>query len=188
MMYYFFAATLPQVKFGEEPPESLAEFDADAAGELPAGEWRRLTGFALPSAPDDAAAGLPRIYDEFRRFEVLLRTRVARRRADRNGVPLELPEPETFCSEAENAVSSAAAAASPAEREEILDRARWTLLDELECNHFFDFDFLCVYRLRLLIADRRWRRASAERGRANFDAALDAVMAAGGAATEKFAE
>jgi len=178
MMYYFFAASLPGVKFGEEPPFDVADFDEVAAGELSGDAWRRLVDFSLPAAPGDAPGSLPRVYREFYRFEALLRTRIARRRADRSGVPLELPEPEMLLPEAESAVTAAAAATSPAEREEILDRARWSMLDELECNHFFDFEFLCVYRLRLLLAARRRRRTSAERGRANFDAALDAVSAA----------
>jgi len=178
MMYYFFAASLPSVKFGEEPPMSVAEFDAAAGGEVVRREWERLADFALPAAPGTAPETLLRVYREFCRFEVELRTKIARRRADRNGVLLELPDPETLSPEVESAVTAAAAAASPAEREEILDRARWAVLDELESNHFFDLDYLCVYRLRLLLAARRERRRSVERGRANFEAALDAVSAA----------
>jgi len=178
MMYYFFAASLPELRAGEAPPMSVGEFDEAAAGELSPAAWRRLTEFSLPSVPGGSAEGLPRVYREVRRFEEVLRTRIARRRADRSGTLLELPEPEEFVAEAESAVAQAAQAASPAEREEILDRARAARLDELESNHFFDFDFLCVYRLRLMLAERRRRRGSTERGRKNFEAALREISEA----------
>lgn len=44
---------------------------------------------------------------------------------------------------------------SVAEAERILDQERWNKLEELAQGHFFDFDFLIVYALKLLIL-LRW--------------------------------
>ena len=54
------------------------------------------------------------------------------------------------------------------------------MLDDLEAGHEFDFDGLCVYRLRLEILNR-YRGRSVEKGRSNFNAAVDRI--AGGAAS-----
>lgn len=40
------------------------------------------------------------------------------------------------------------------EQELVLDQARWQYLDELCFGHYFDFDFLVVYALKLLILER----------------------------------
>ena len=72
------------------------------------------------------------------------------------------------------ALGAAAAAPDPLEREKLIDRIRWRKLEELEAGHEFDFDALCVYRLKLEILGR-YRRRSAETGRTNFNAAAGRV-------------
>jgi hypothetical protein len=43
---------------------------------------------------------------------------------------------------------------SPLEAERILDAERWILLDELQAGHYFDFDYLVAYCLKLKIMER----------------------------------
>lgn len=38
--------------------------------------------------------------------------------------------------------------------ERSLDEARWRALDELAAGHYFDFDFLVLYALKLLLLER----------------------------------
>ena len=78
------------------------------------------------------------------------------------------------------AMGALAAVSDPVEREKAVDRIRWRMLDDLEAGHEFDFDGLCVYRLRLEILNR-YRGRSVEKGRSNFNAAVDRI--AGGAAS-----
>jgi len=54
---------------------------------------------------------------------------------------------------------------SPLSGEDILNRARWSHLDELEVGHFFDLDRVIVYYLRLQILARRriFTRSEGER-------------------------
>ena len=57
---------------------------------------------------------------------------------------------------AQNAVRQPA----PLEAEKILDEERWKKLDELSFGHYFDFEALAVYGLKLLILER-WERVTA---------------------------
>jgi hypothetical protein len=47
--------------------------------------------------------------------------------------------------------------ASILEAEKILDQARWNFLDALSFGHYFDFDYLLVYGLKLKILER-WEK------------------------------
>ncbi|MCK5674918.1 MAG: DUF2764 family protein, partial [Spirochaetales bacterium] len=44
---------------------------------------------------------------------------------------------------------------SPLLAEEVMDKARWQFLDELEQGHYFDLEKLIVYSLRLQILERK---------------------------------
>jgi hypothetical protein len=44
---------------------------------------------------------------------------------------------------------------SPLQAEELLNRARWSYLDELEVGHYFDIEKILVYALRLQILARK---------------------------------
>jgi len=180
-MKYFFTASLPEIQFGNEPPVSTAGFDAEACNWLSAAECRKLSCITLPDRPGDIPADLPAVYRDFFRFEIALRAKIAKRRADRLGAAAEIPEADEFYSEIDRAIAAATAAEDPAEREDIIDRARWEYLEELDTTHFFDFDHLCLYRLKLQIVEKRQFRL-AEAGKKNFAAALEAVLAAGNTA------
>lgn len=177
-MKYYFTASLPEVSVGSEPPISVADFDNEALNWLSPGECRKLAGITLPDRPGDVPGSLPRVYREFFRFEIALRSKIAKRRADRLGAAVEIPESDELYSEIDRAIAAASAADDPAEREDIIDTARWAFLDELDAAHFFDFEHLCIYRLKLQIAEKR-RFRHAEVGRENFNTALEAVLAAG---------
>ncbi len=99
-------------------------------------------------------------------FEIALRNELARARARRKKIdPLKferLPEsPEAHIS---HVAMSAYRSISILEAEKILDLARWNFLDSLSINHYFDFDFLLVYALKLKILERwdRIRKADKE--------------------------
>ena len=167
-MYYYFSASLPELKPGVPPPLALTEFDAEARMHLSACHYAQLV-----SEPDDDAespAPLPRVYREMRKFEEYLRTRIARRRAEKLDLSADFPEPEEYFSEVDSALPSLAAL-DPAERERGLDMLRWKKLDELAQNHDFDFDHVCAYRARLRIAEK-YRGRDAAAGRERFDAAV----------------
>ena len=159
-MYYFFSASLPELRPGETPPLTLAEFDADAELQL------TPRHYALMTAEDPKA----RVFGAMRRFEEYLRTRIAERRAEKLGIPADFPEPEEFHMEVDAALGQLAAL-NPAERERALDALRWKMLDELTVGSDFDFDHICAYRIKLRLGEK-YRGRNAETGREHFDSAV----------------
>lgn len=180
-MYYFLAASLPDLFLGRDPGMSVFDFDELCAGQMTRQALARLKqGTLRVGRASESAAGLPPVYAAYTRFEQYLRTRIAERRAGRNAErTAHLPDPERYFGEVDFALGALTALADPIEREKAVDRIRWRMLDELEAGHTFDFDGLCVYRLRLEILNR-YRGRSAEKGRFNFDVAVDRI--AGGSA------
>ncbi|MDR0932860.1 MAG: DUF2764 domain-containing protein [Victivallales bacterium] len=175
-MYYFFLASLPTLGFDRDFGMSIADFDALAAEQMSPAKLAQLQSGSLSvSRASGSASGLPRAYADYTRFEQYLRTRIAERRAgkDEDHAP-KLPEPELYFSEVDTALSSASAISDPLEREKQVDRIRWRYLDELEIGHEFDFDNLCVYRLRLEILNK-YRNRNGEIGKNNFNAAIERV-------------
>lgn len=159
-MYYFFSASLPELRPGEVPPLTLAEFDAEAAEQLTSRHYELMIS-------DDPRA---RVCGEMRRFEEFLRTRIAERRAEKLRQSVDIPEPEEFYGGIDAALD-AAAQLNPAERERAVDLLRWQMLDELTGTNDFDFDHICAYRAKLRLAEK-YRGRDAKAGRDFFDSAV----------------
>ncbi len=178
-MYYFLCATLPGLQFGKESSLTVEKFDAACRDQMPPAEFGRLTrqGLSVPRDPrasDELSPG----YAGFVRFEQYLRTRIAQRRTAREEEKsAALPDPAEYFSEVDSTVAQAAACTDPLEREKMIDRLRWRRLDDLGAGHEFDFEALCIYRLRLAILDK-YRNRSTEAGKRNFNAAVDRISAA----------
>ena len=179
MMYYYLCSSLPSLAFGKSAPLTAAEFDALCAESLAPAEYERLLScptLRVPRDPD-ASLRLPPVYAAYARFEQYLRTRIAQRRTGREEDKAEpLPDPAEYFGEVDFGLGSAASA-DPLEREKLVDRIRWNRLDDLGAGHEFDFDALCVYRLRLLILDK-YRDRRQETGRENFEAAAGRISGA----------
>ena len=57
----------------------------------------------------------------------------------------------------------------------MLDLLRWRFLEEMETGHMFDFDGLCIYKLKLSLLEK-YRYRKAELGKDNFNLALKRVI------------
>lgn len=172
-MYCFLSASLPELIPGAPPPLTVEEFDEMCRAELSAERFAALTAFDGTVTPDfRGRAELPGIYNTFGRFELYMRNRIARRRAEKAGEQLELPDPPEYFSDYDAAAGAIAAATDPAEREEMLDKLRRDFIDEQLLCKEFSFTALCAYRLKLLIANK-YRYRKPEPGQQNFDAALE---------------
>ena len=159
-MYYFFSASLPELRPGETPPLTLAEFDADAELQLTPRHYARMI------AEDPAT----RVYGGMRRFEEYLRTRIAEKRAEKLKIAADFPEPEAFFGEVDAGIA-AAVQLDPADRERAVDALRWRMLDELSAGSEFDFDHICAYRAKLRLAEK-YRGRDTKAGRDRFDSAV----------------
>ena len=172
-MYCFLSASLPDLIPGAPPPLTVEEFDEMCRAELSEERFAALTAFDGTVTPDFTGnAELPGIYNTFGRFELYMRNRIARRRAEKAGEQLELPDPPEYFSDYDAVAGAIAAAPDPSEREEMLDKLRRDFIDEQLLCKEFSFTSLCAYRLKLIIANK-YRYRKLEPGRQNFDAALE---------------
>jgi hypothetical protein len=93
---------------------------------------------------------------EWVNFEVALRNELVRARASRKKIDpskfLRLPDsPQAWIS---HIAMLAYRCTSILEAERILDQARWNFLEDLSQGHYFDFDYLLIYGLKLKILER----------------------------------
>ena len=95
-MYYFLIASLPDLQLESQiAPMSVEEFDQLCSGELDKKSFAVLTGFDGKVTPDfKEDRNLAGIYNSYGKFELYLRNRIARRRAEKAGEQIELPEPD----------------------------------------------------------------------------------------------
>lgn len=113
-------------------------------------------------------SGDPAIWQAYASWETALRNELAVQRAQKLGV-----SPDPFLREAPfypglpAMVKEALGAGTPREVEAALDRRRWNHLDELEAGSQFDLGRLVVYRLKLLLLERK-ERFRPEPGREAF--------------------
>ena len=173
-MYYFLKASLPGLMFGKEPGLTLDEFDARCAEELSAERMASLRQAALPvPRPPEKGAFTRRLMTEFTRKEQYLRTRIAERRSSHANL-CKLPDPPEYFPEIDHAVALAGAADDPLEREKIIDRQRWSIIEELDNGDEFGFEALCAYRLKLAIL-AKYSALDAVKGKENFNGAVDRI-------------
>ena len=166
MIYPFFSAILPVLLPGAIPELSVAEFDVMAQEALSEKAFARLLSMDDPQA----AEKIP-VCAAMRQFRECLNYRIALIRAERLKVSDRFEVPDELFGEIDFALNSAITA-SPLEREKLIDAALWRKLDDLETGHGMDFEYLCIYRMRLQILEKYCGR-SEEDGRGNFEAALE---------------
>ncbi len=150
--YIYFAGSLPLLVFGAKPPLSIAEFDADAARLTDAADAAILQRVEL--MPDDGAAMPPAVL-KYHDWENTLRNTWLdfRKKEHPDAADFKRGYPDCYA-EIAPGLAQAAAAANPLEAEKIIDRMRWARLDELNVGHIFDFEMLCLYRIRLRILEK----------------------------------
>jgi hypothetical protein len=111
----------------------------------------RITFDKLNSRPGDHA-----IWQAYSAWETALRNELARQRAQKLGL-----NPEPFLREApfytnlSAVVKEALGTGTPKAVETALDKRRWSYLEELEIGTQFDLGRLIIYRLKLLLLERK---------------------------------
>jgi hypothetical protein len=168
--YYYLLSSLPMLREGEVPPLSSADFLIRCADWLTPEKQAALTALELvpppvrPDVPSDPTIAA------WHDWETDFRNRIALAResaAERDLAADQRPVGPCFPG-SERAVQEAFVAADPRERERLLDRARWRHLEDLEIVWSFGFDRLCIYKLKLLLAEP-WLSREATAGRQVVD-------------------
>lgn len=177
--HYYLVASLPMLFFDEAPPLASPAWLALCREHLAAAEYALLArvSFAAPGARE----GDPAAWRAYASWETALRNELATARAQRLGLePSPFLRPAPFAAGMAAIVKEALAAGTPLAVETALDRQRWSRLEELEAGTGFDLGRLVVYRLKLLLLERR-ARFRPEPGREAFAAEYASIVASAAA-------
>jgi hypothetical protein len=156
IQYYYLVASLPMLLFDDAPPfSSQAWLDMCREQVLKSDHalLSRITFDAFSPRPSDHD-----LWKAYSSWETALRNELAVQRAQRLGLS---PDPflrnAPFYAGLPAMVKEALSAGTPKAVEIALDHRRWSYLDELETGTQFDLGRLIVYRLKLLLLERRDR-------------------------------
>lgn len=166
MLYYYLISSLPELKMDEPPVMSLEQFTFRCQGILDESGMRDLnkvlagdtTDIHSPQAAQWLAA------------DTQLRNAVARMRAAHLNIDSIgfIKDHAGARMVVESAVRDAYARANPLDRELVLDKCRWFILEELAFADRFGLGAVIAYGARLQIVER-WCAYDATAGREGFD-------------------
>jgi hypothetical protein len=164
--HYYLVASLPLLLFDDPPPFSSTAFLAMCREQLAEDDHVLLARISF-----DALLPRPGDHDLWRAYsswETALRDELAVQRAQRLGVSPDLfLRAAPFFVGLPALVKEALGAGTPREVETALDRRRWSYLEEIEAGTQFGLGRLIVYRLKLLLLERK-DRFRPEPGRTSF--------------------
>jgi len=169
--YYYVVASLPLLHSDSPPPLDLEELFYSCRGNIQESDLALLMTVSLqPGDPADNA-----FLKEWYTWESSLRNELVRLRSQKKGVDAEhhLREGDVFPGIPETA-REAFTQDSPLVAEELLNRARWSKLEELEVGHYFDMVKLMAYSLKLQLLQRQ-SRFTTELGKEKFGAVYDQI-------------
>ncbi len=172
--YYYLVASLPMLMADGPPPLDSPALLRLCHEHVVAADFALLSRITL--AELDVRPGDPGVWRDYSGWETALRNELARQRAQRLGLdPEPFLRPAPFRAGLPLVVKEALASGSPLASETALDRRRWSCLEELETGTQFGLDRLIVYRLKLLLLERRsrWRP---EPGRKAFAAEYARIL------------
>jgi hypothetical protein len=174
--HYYIVASLPLLAYEMEKSYPVEVFLALCREQLSEREYSVLCEADREWQPGAKAATA--VLADWWRFDRSLRNELAKLRAARKGEEADKHlQGETELFAAQEIARNAYSQESPLQAEEILNRAGWSYLDELELGHYFDFEKLVIYYLRLQILERK-QAFTPEKGKENFQSIYQSVTAA----------
>jgi len=161
--YVYLISSLPMLPFGAKPPFSFERFLEKCQGLIPDEETDLLKALGETGVP--GYRGSQPTLRRWSVFDTALRNELVRIRASRrHSDPFRYLRQDGYTEPwIAHMATNAHRNPSILDAEKALDQERWRLLDELECGHYFDLDFLLVYGLKLLILERWERIAGADK-------------------------
>lgn len=153
--YTYLISSLPSLNFSAKAPFSLEIFFNKCKNLIPDQELEVLLSACQTNSHFLDAQKIDGL-KEWVNFEITLRNELVRARAARKKIdPLKfLRLPDSPQAQISHLAMAAYRSASILEAEKILDQARWNFLEDLSRGHYFDFDFLLIYGLKLKILER----------------------------------
>jgi len=160
--YPYFISTLPSLTFGETPPMSCEEFIENSREWISPDDWQGLKSAAFNRENQiKNPAGI-----QWKNWEETLKNYLAAARAAKLGKDQTpyLSKSGSADSLMRSAVQEAVKAENQQKAEEVVDKLRWSFLDELSATHSFDFNVALSYLLKLKILER-WASLDEETGK-----------------------
>lgn len=172
--YYYLISSLPMLMFDETAILSVEEFNETCADKISKSDLKVLNKLSLvPEAENTFTENS--VAERWRQWEVYLRNRIASHRAPHGkDVHSFLQEEKACFCDIDTGIQEAFGLKNPLEREKYFDQMRWNALDDFESGHHFDFDKLCVYKLKLLLLEK-WNERQVEQGEKNLDLMLGQI-------------
>lgn len=177
--YYYLVSSLPFLFPDDAPPFNSDSWLEICREQVSAADHRLLSriGFnRLETEPEDHS-----VWRMYSSWETALRNELALQRAQKLNVN---PDPflrgAPFFTSVPQQVKEALAAGSPKATETALDHLRWSQLDAQEAGTQFDLGRLIIYRLKLLLLERRslfGLEPGIESFRENYTQILDGAVA-----------
>jgi len=166
--YYYFSASLPMIEWEGKLPMSSDEFLLECR-RLLTEEDTALIQKVLGENDSVTKTGNGTV-DAWNQFNRNFRNEIAWFRAKRaNKDPLGSirgdKESEPYLREI---IHQAAKMKNLLEAEKILDGACWQFLNDLENGHYYDFEYLIVYGLKLKILEK-YQKYNSPKGKTTFD-------------------
>jgi len=170
--YTYLISSLPMLSFSAKLPFSLEDFFTRCKNLISEKEFEILLSVCQQEV-SFLDIQLSNSLKQWSNFELALRNELVRARAGRKKIePLKfLRLPDSPQAEISHVAMAAYRSTSILEAEKILDQARWNFLDTLSFGHYFNFDCLLIYGLKLKILER-WDRIQ----EANKEHLLNAVV------------
>lgn len=161
--YTYLISSLPLLNFSSRMPFSLEGFFAKCQNLIPEEEIQRLRNLSSENFLEISTHG---ILKDWMGFEIALRNELARIRSKNKKIDPEkfvhLPDfPQAHISVI--ALSAHRHNLYALEAQKILDQERWNYLDQLSFGHYFDFEALLIYTLKLKILERWEKIVSADK-------------------------
>ena len=173
MSCFYLIASLPALTFLQKPLITPDAFQALCEAQLAAADQRAAALLARELDPDAETISVHPFVARWRAREIQLRNAIARARAARRkrDAASSIRPHDGFDTGIEDAVENAFDLPTPIEREQALDRLRWTVLDELAGVDPFAVSVVLAYVVKLRIA-QRWAALDTEAALARVDKAL----------------
>jgi hypothetical protein len=153
--YYYVIATLPFLSYDFLPSVGVESFLALCEEDLSSSAYSRLLSARLDIS-EQQEEEVPPFLLPWYRFERTLRNELVRTRASQLGweSDMYLRQGEMITG-IEDIVREVLAQPTPLQAEEMINRARWRKLEELETGHYFDIERLMIIYLKLQLLERK---------------------------------
>ncbi|MEI6056024.1 MAG: DUF2764 family protein [Lentisphaerota bacterium] len=174
MSIYYLVSSLPSFNFGDKPFYTSEGFVRQCSDWISPENIKELERVSL--IPVESYSGNIQFIKSW--YELLgalncysVKYRALKLNRDSSSI---LEERNKIYSDIEKGVQEAFSSENPMEKEKRLDRLKWSILDSLEVGHMFDFDKLCIYKLRTLLCEK-WLTRKEPEGKKNLEAALSVL-------------